>query len=124
LDLLERIRSGHYGAQSVHRAYIPKADGSLRPLGIRRQGDATRVGMVLEAIYRQDYWPVALAFGRAARPIRRFATCATPLMDKRLKMIDKWLKVGTVEDGVLRRATGSARGCDLSLPLEPAPCAG
>jgi RNA-directed DNA polymerase len=33
-DLLERIKSGRYQAPPVRRAYIPKADGSPRPLGI------------------------------------------------------------------------------------------
>ena len=34
LDLLGRIKSGCYQAPPVRRAYIPKADGSLRPLGL------------------------------------------------------------------------------------------
>src|SRR5205807_9033262 len=34
LDLLDRIMSGRYKAPPVRRTYIPKADGSLRPLGI------------------------------------------------------------------------------------------
>ena len=34
LDLLERIKSGRYQAPPVRRTYIPKTDGSLRPLGI------------------------------------------------------------------------------------------
>ena len=34
LDLLDRIKSGRYHAPPVRRAYIPKADGSQRPLGI------------------------------------------------------------------------------------------
>jgi RNA-directed DNA polymerase len=34
LDLLGRIRSGSYKAPPVRRAYIPKADGTKRPLGI------------------------------------------------------------------------------------------
>src|SRR5580704_16746627 len=33
-DLLERIKSGRYHAPPVRRTYIPKADGSQRPLGI------------------------------------------------------------------------------------------
>jgi RNA-directed DNA polymerase len=31
---LERIKSGHYQAPPVRRTYIPKSDGSQRPLGI------------------------------------------------------------------------------------------
>jgi len=34
LDLLDRIKSGRYQAPPVRRTYIPKADGSQRPLGI------------------------------------------------------------------------------------------
>jgi RNA-directed DNA polymerase len=33
-DLLERIKSGRYQAPPVRRAYIPKSDGTQRPLGI------------------------------------------------------------------------------------------
>ena len=44
------------------------------------------------------------------------------------RMIDKWLKAGVLEDGLLRHATeGSPQGGVISpLPLEhfPAPCAG
>jgi retron-type reverse transcriptase len=34
LDLLGRIKSGRYRAPPVRRTYIPKVDGSRRPLGI------------------------------------------------------------------------------------------
>jgi retron-type reverse transcriptase len=34
LDLMTRIKSGRYVAPPVRRTYIPKADGSQRPLGI------------------------------------------------------------------------------------------
>ena len=34
VDLLERIKSSRYRAPPVRRAYIPKADGSQRMLGI------------------------------------------------------------------------------------------
>jgi hypothetical protein len=57
LDLLDRIKSGRYKAPPVRRTYIPKADGSRRPLGIPTFEDklAQRATvMVLEAVYEQE----------------------------------------------------------------------
>jgi group II intron reverse transcriptase/maturase len=70
-DLLDRIRSGRYVAPPVRRAYIPKADGSKRPLGIPTFEDkvAQRViVMLLEPIYEQDFLPCSYGFrpGRSA----------------------------------------------------------
>ena len=53
-DLLERIKSGRYKAPPVRRTYIPKADGSQRPLGIPTFEDKVAqraIAMVLEAVY-------------------------------------------------------------------------
>jgi RNA-directed DNA polymerase len=65
-DLLDRILSGRYQAPPVRRAYIPKADGSQRPLGIPTFEDKVAqraIAMVLEAIYEQDYLPCAAPSG-------------------------------------------------------------
>jgi RNA-directed DNA polymerase len=71
LDLLERIKSGRYHAPPVRRAYIPKADGSQRTLGIPTFEDKVAqraMTMVLEAIYEQDFLPCSYGFrpGRSA----------------------------------------------------------
>jgi hypothetical protein len=70
-DLLDRIRSGRYHAPPVRRAYIPKADGTQRPLGIPTFEDKVAqraVAMGLEAIYEQDFLPCSYGFrpGRSA----------------------------------------------------------
>ena len=71
LDLLDRIKSGRYRAPPVRRAYIPKADGSQRALGIPTFEDKVAqraVTMVLEAVYEQDFLPCSYGFrpGRSA----------------------------------------------------------
>jgi RNA-directed DNA polymerase len=70
-DLLDRIRSGRYVAPPVRRAYIPKADGSQRPLGIPTFEDKVAqraIAMLLEPIYEQDFLPCSYGFrpGRSA----------------------------------------------------------
>ena len=80
LDLLDRIKSGRYHAPPVRRAYIPKADGSQRALGIPTFEDKVAqraVTMVLEAIYEQDFLPCSYGFRQAARRTTRYASCGT-----------------------------------------------
>ena len=152
LNLLEHIKSGRYHAPPVRRAYIPKADGSQRMLGIPSFEDKVAqraVTMVLEAIYEQDFLPCSYGFrpGRSAHQALR--TLQNVLWAKRLywvldidirqyfdsiphshlrtfleqrvtdgvirRMIDKWLKAGAVEDGILHYATeGTPQGGVIS----------
>jgi RNA-directed DNA polymerase len=70
-DLLARIKSGRYQAPPVRRAYIPKADGSRRPLGLPTFEDKVcqrAIVMVLELVYEQDFLPCSYGFrpGRSA----------------------------------------------------------
>jgi group II intron reverse transcriptase/maturase len=70
-DLLGRIKSGRYKAPPVRRTYIPKADGSQRPLGIATFEDKVAqraIAMVLEAVYEQDFLSCSYGFrpGRSA----------------------------------------------------------
>jgi RNA-directed DNA polymerase len=57
-DLHERVQSGRYRAKPSRRAYIPKADGRLRPLGVASLEDKIvqrAVVEVLNAVYEVDF---------------------------------------------------------------------
>ena len=58
VELHERVHRGTYRAQPSKRAYIPKADGKMRPLGIAALEDKIvqqAVAMVLNAVYEEDF---------------------------------------------------------------------
>jgi RNA-directed DNA polymerase len=147
-DLLERIKAGRYNAPPVRRTYIPKTDGTQRPLGIPTFEDKVAqraILMVLESIYEQDFLPCSYGFrpGRSAhQALRELYSVITrqrqhwvlevdvrkyfdsiphselrAILDQRVtdgvirRMIDKWLKAGVLEDGLLRLATaGTPQG--------------
>lgn len=63
--LLDQFKSGTYKAPPVQRAYIPKADGGQRPLGVPTFEDKVlqrAVTMVLETVYEQDFLPSSYGY--------------------------------------------------------------
>lgn len=69
IDLSGRLKRGGYRAKPVHRMYIPKRDGSKRPLGVTVLEDKIvqkAVTMVLNTVYEADF----LGFSYGFRPKR------------------------------------------------------
>ena len=70
-ELHDRVHRGSYRARPARRTYIPKADGSKRPLSILCLVDKIvqqAVATVLEAIYEEDFVGFSYGFrpGRSA----------------------------------------------------------
>jgi retron-type reverse transcriptase len=72
-DLHGRVQQGSYRAVPSRRAYIPKADGRLRPLGIASLEDKIvqrAVVEVLNAIYEADFRGFSYGFRPGRSPHR------------------------------------------------------
>jgi len=64
-NLRQKLLSGNYKALPVKRVYIPKSDGKQRPLGLPTVEDKiaqNAVGLILTAIYEQDFLPSSYGF--------------------------------------------------------------
>ena len=151
-DLSGRLQRGAYRAKPVRRAYIPKADGRLRPLGVPALEDKIvqrAVVEVLNAIYETDFLGFSYGFRPGRSPHQALDALSVGLHtrkvnwvldadirgyfdaiahgwlskfvehrigDKRvLRLIQKWLSAGVLEDGKLTRSeVGTVQGGSIS----------
>jgi group II intron reverse transcriptase/maturase len=94
--LHQRVHCGSYRARPSRRAYIPKADGRLRPLGIASLEDKIlqrAVVEVLNAIYETDFLGFSYGFRPGRSPHHALDALATGITRK---------KVGWVLDADIR----------------------
>jgi group II intron reverse transcriptase/maturase len=64
-DLVKRLKEKRYRAYDIRRAWIPKPDGGMRPLGILVLEDKIvqrGVAKILSAVYEQDFLDVSYGF--------------------------------------------------------------
>ena len=83
-DLSNRIKSGRYYAPPVRRQYIPKADGSQRPLGIPTFEDKVAqraILMLLEPICEADFLPCSYGFRPGQSAHNALASVRAGVMD-------------------------------------------
>ncbi len=89
-DLHTRIQVGSYRARPSRRAYIPKADGRLRPLGIAALEDkiAQRaVVEVLNAVYETDFLGFSYGFRPGRSPHHALDALAVGIERKRVNWV-------------------------------------
>jgi RNA-directed DNA polymerase len=151
-DLHRRLHAGSYQARPSRRAYIPKADGRQRPLGIAALEDKVvqrAMVEVLNAIYEVDFRGFSYGFRPGRNPHDALDALAAGIYKKKvnwildadirdffnkldqawlmrflehriadrrvLRLIQKWLKAGVIEDGSWTRTPeGTPQGGSAS----------
>jgi len=89
-DLHRRLHAGSYRARPSRRAYIPKADGRMRPLGIAALEDKVvqrAVVEVLNAIYEVDFLGFSYGFRPGRKPHDALDALAAGIYQKKVNWI-------------------------------------
>ena len=89
-DLSGRLQRGAYRAKPVRRAYIPKADGRQRPLGVPALEDKIvqrAVVEVLNAIYEIDFLGFWYGFRPGRSPHHALDALTVGLMTKKVNWV-------------------------------------
>ncbi len=89
-DLHGRLHRGSYRARPSRRAYIPKADGRLRPLGIAALEDKIvqrAVVEVLNAVYETDFLGLSYGFRPGRCPHDALDALATGTRRKKVNWV-------------------------------------
>jgi RNA-directed DNA polymerase len=89
-DLHARVHCGSYRAKPSLRAYIPRPDGRLRPLGIAALEDKIlqrAVVEVLSAVYEQDFVGFSYGFRPGRRPHDALDALAVGIQRKRVNWV-------------------------------------
>lgn len=89
-DLSERLKRGVYRAKPVRRAYIPKADGRQRPLGVPTLEDKLvqrAVVEVLNAIYETDFLGHSYGFRPGRSPHHALDALTVALENRRVNWV-------------------------------------
>jgi group II intron reverse transcriptase/maturase len=108
-DLSGRLQRGAYRAKPVRRAYIPKADGRQRPLGVPTLEDKLvqrAVVEVLNAIYEVDFLGCSYGFRPGRSPHQALDALTVGIMTKKVNwVLDADIRsfIDTLEHGWLVR---------------------
>jgi len=89
-DLSDRLKRGAYRAKPVRRAYIPKADGRQRPLGVPTLEDKIvqrSVVEVLNAIYETDFLGFSYGFRPGRSPHKALDALTVGIMTKKVNWV-------------------------------------
>jgi RNA-directed DNA polymerase len=89
-DLSERLKRGAYWAKPVRRAYIPKADGRQRPLGVPTLEDKIvqrAVVEVLNAIFETDFVGFSYGFRPGRSPHQALDALAVGIEARRVNWV-------------------------------------